>query len=99
MESVCRDLKLPAKSNRVDLGVRMGLPKCLPDGIIVMICALDKVALGTANGDTLLYGVEVKLYNMEVEVNEKPESRKLGTYQWNRSFCTVSVLACGDFYW
>ena len=39
-----------------------------------MIYALDKVAPGTANDDTLLYGVEVKFYNMEVEVSSKLES-------------------------
>ncbi len=36
-----------------------------------MIYALDKIAPGTANDDTLLYGVEVKFYNMEVELNDK----------------------------
>jgi len=46
------------------------LPKRLLDGIIEMIYALDKIAPGTANDDTLLYGVEVKFYNMEVEVDE-----------------------------
>ena len=56
------------------------LPKRLLDGIIEMIYALDKVAPGTANDDTLLYGVEVKFYNMEVEVNEKLESRYKGLY-------------------
>ncbi len=50
------------------------LPKRILDGIIEMIEALDKVAPGTANDDTLLYGVEVKFYNMEVEVNERLES-------------------------
>ena len=49
------------------------LPKRILDGIIEMIYALDKVAPGTANDDTLLYGVEVKFYNMEVEVNERLE--------------------------
>ena len=49
------------------------LPKRILDGIIEMIYALDKVAPGTANEDTLLYGVEVKFYNMEVEVNEHLE--------------------------
>ncbi len=44
------------------------LPKRILDGIIEMLYALDKVAPGTANDDTLLYGVEVKFYNMEVEV-------------------------------
>jgi uncharacterized FAD-dependent dehydrogenase len=56
------------------------LPKRILDGIIDMIYALDKVAPGTANEDTLLYGVEVKFYNMEVEVNERLESRYEGLY-------------------
>ncbi len=56
------------------------LPKRILDGIIEMIYALDKVAPGTANEDTLLYGVEVKFYNMEVEVNEKLECRYPGLY-------------------
>ena len=56
------------------------LPKRILDGIIEMIYALDKVAPGTANDDTLLYGVEVKLYNMVVEVNDRLESRYKGLY-------------------
>ncbi len=56
------------------------LPKRILDGIIEMIYALDKVAPGTANDDTLLYGVEVKFYNMEVDVNENLESRLPGLY-------------------
>ena len=56
------------------------LPKRILDGIIEMIYALDKVAPGTANDDTLLYGVEVKFYNMEVAVNDKLESCYPGLY-------------------
>ena len=56
------------------------LPKRILDGIIEMIYALVKVAPGTANDDTLLYGVEVKFYNMEVEVSEQLESRHKGLY-------------------
>ena len=56
------------------------LPKRVLDGIIEMIYALDKIAPGTANDDTLLYGVEVKFYNMEVEVDEHLESRYKGLY-------------------
>ena len=56
------------------------LPKRILDGIIEMIYALDKVAPGTANDDTLLYGVEVKFYNMEVEVDQNLESRHKGLY-------------------
>ena len=56
------------------------LPKRILDGIIEMIYALDNVAPGTANDDTLLYGVEVKFYNMEVEVDDKLETRYKGLY-------------------
>ena len=56
------------------------LPKRILDGIIEMIYALDKIAPGTANDDTLLYGVEVKFYNMEVEVDEHLQARYPGLY-------------------
>ncbi len=56
------------------------LPKRILDGIIEMIYALDKIAPGTANSDTLLYGVEVKFYNMEVEVDEHLETEYPGLY-------------------
>ena len=56
------------------------LPKRILDGIIEMIYALDKIAPGTANDDTLLYGVEVKFYNMEVELDENLESCHKGLY-------------------
>ena len=56
------------------------LPKRILDGIIEMIYALDKIAPGTANDDTLLYGVEVKFYNMEVAVDENLESQHKGLY-------------------
>lgn len=56
------------------------LPKRILDGIIEMIYALDKIAPGTANDDTLLYGVEVKFYNMEVKVDERLMTRHEGLY-------------------
>ncbi len=56
------------------------LPKRILDGIIEMILALDKVAQGTANEDTLLYGVEVKFYNMEVEIDHNLETKLKGLY-------------------
>ena len=61
-----------------DLG--LVLPKRILDGIMEMIYALDKIAPGTANDDTLLYGVEVKFYNMEVELDENLQSRYPGLY-------------------
>ena len=56
------------------------MPKRILDGIIEMIYALDKIAPGTANDDTLLYGVEVKFYNMEVEIDENLETRHKGLF-------------------
>ena len=56
------------------------LPKRILDGIIEMIYALDKIAPGTANDDTLLYGVEVKFYNMEVALDEHLETAHHGLY-------------------
>ena len=56
------------------------IPKRQLDDIIEMIYALDKIAPGTANEDTLLYGVEVKFYNSEVEVNERLETKIPGLY-------------------
>ncbi|MBR6352893.1 MAG: NAD(P)/FAD-dependent oxidoreductase [Oscillospiraceae bacterium] len=56
------------------------IPKRILDGIIEMIYALDKIAPGTANDDTLLYGVEVKFYNMEVEIDDRLETCCKGLY-------------------
>ena len=56
------------------------LPKRILDGIIEMIYALDKIAPGTANDDTLLYGVEVKFYNMEVKLDENLETTYKNLY-------------------
>jgi uncharacterized FAD-dependent dehydrogenase len=56
------------------------LPKRILDGIIEMIHALDNIAPGTANDDTLLYGVEVKFYNMEVALNRNLETCHRGLY-------------------
>lgn len=45
------------------------IPKRQLDSIIEMVYALDKIAPGTANEDTLLYGVEVKFYNSKIAVD------------------------------
>ena len=56
------------------------IPKRILDGIIEMIYALDKIAPGTANDETLLYGVEVKFYNMQVEIDDHLETCHKGMY-------------------
>ncbi len=45
------------------------------DNIIEMIYALDKIAPGTANYDTLLYGVEVKFYSSRLELTRELETK------------------------
>lgn len=56
------------------------IPKRQLDNIIEMIYALDKIAPGTANEDTLLYGVEVKFYNSQVEVDSNLQTTVPGLY-------------------
>ena len=63
------------------------MPKRQMDDIIEMIYALDKIAPGTANDDTLLYGVEVKFYNSTVAVDSNLE-----TEISNLFVCDASVL-------
>lgn len=60
------------------------LPKRHLDNIIEMIYALDKLAPGTANYDTLLYGVEVKFYSARMTLSNELETAMPNLY------------ACGD---
>lgn len=50
------------------------LPKRHLDNIIEMIYALDKLAPGMANNDTLLYGVEVKFYSSRLKLTSELET-------------------------
>jgi len=50
------------------------LPKRHLDNIIEMIYTLDKIAPGTANHDTLLYGVEVKFYSSRLNLTSDLET-------------------------
>lgn len=51
------------------------LPKRHLDNIIEMIMTLDKLAPGTANHDTLLYGVEVKFYSSRLQLSSELETK------------------------
>ncbi len=50
------------------------LPKRHLDNIIEMIHVLDRLAPGTANQDTLLYGVEVKFYSARLNLSSELET-------------------------
>jgi hypothetical protein len=52
----------------------LALPKRQLDDIIEMIYALDKLAPGTANYDTLLYGAEVKFYSARLQLTDQLET-------------------------
>ena len=52
----------------------LALPKRQLDDIIEMIYALDKLAPGTANHDTLLYGAEVKFYSARLRLTTDLET-------------------------
>lgn len=56
------------------------LPKRQLDDIIEMIQALDRLCPGTANHDTLLYGVEVKFYSARLELTSELETRLPGFF-------------------
>ena len=77
---IAESFTVPTLSAATPGDLSLVLPKRILDGIIEMIYALDKVAPGTANDDTLLYGVEVKFYNMEVAVDENLMTQDEGLY-------------------
>lgn len=56
------------------------LPKRHIDNIVEMLQALDKLAPGTANSDTLLYGVEVKFYSSRLLLDDRFETEFTGFY-------------------
>ena len=79
-EKRIEECSTPATLSATPGDLSLVLPKRILDGIIEMIYALDKVAPGTANDDTLLYGVEVKFYNMEVDIDENLETKYKNLY-------------------
>jgi len=58
----------------------LALPKRHLDNVIEMIQTLDKLAPGTANHDTLLYGVEVKFYSSRLSLSSQLETEMPGLY-------------------
>lgn len=56
------------------------LPKRQLDDIVEMIYALDKLAPGTANYDTLLYGAEVKFYSSRLQLSDELETKLPGFF-------------------
>ena len=64
----------PTLTAAVPGDLSLALPKRQLDDIIEMIYQLDKIAPGTANYDTLLYGAEVKFYSARLKLSEELET-------------------------
>lgn len=71
----------------------LALPKRQLDDIIEMIYALDKLAPGTANYDTLLYGAEVKFYSSRLELSSELETQLPGFFAIGDGAGTTRGLA------
>lgn len=64
----------PTLTAAVPGDLSLALPKRQLDDIIEMIYQLDKLAPGTANYDTLLYGAEVKFYSSRLALSGELET-------------------------
>lgn len=71
----------------------LALPKRQLDDIIEMIYCLDKLAPGTANYDTLLYGAEVKFYSSRLELSSELETALPGFFAIGDGAGTTRGLA------
>ena len=83
----------PTLTAAVPGDLSLALPKRQPDDIIEMIYALDKVAPGTANYDTLLYGAEVKFYSSRLELSHELETKLPGFFAIGDGAGTTRGLA------
>lgn len=70
----------PTLTAAVPGDLSLALPKRQLDNIIEMIYALDKLAPGTANYDTLLYGAEVKFYSARIRLSRELETALPGFF-------------------
>ena len=71
---------IPTLKDAVPGDLSLVFPHRIMVDIAEMLEALDKVTPGIASDETLLYGVEVKFYNMEVELNDNLECKYDGLY-------------------
>ena len=71
---------MPTLKDAVPGDLSLVFPHRIMVDIEEMILALDKVTPGIAADETLLYGVEVKFYNMEVELDHNLMTCHEGLY-------------------
>lgn len=83
----------PTLTAAVPGDLSLALPKRQLDDIIEMIYALDKLAPGTANYDTLLYGAEVKFYSSRIQLSNELETPMSGFFAIGDGAGTTRGLA------
>lgn len=83
----------PTLSAAIPGDLSLTLPKRQLDDIIEMMYALDKLAPGTANYDTLLYGAEVKFYSARLELSNELETKLPGFFAIGDGAGTTRGLA------
>lgn len=83
----------PTLTAAVPGDLSLALPKRQLDDIIEMIYALDKLAPGTANYDTLLYGAEVKFYSSRIQLTNELETPLEGFFAIGDGAGTTRGLA------
>ena len=79
-ERLARCLTRPTLKQATPGDLSYVLPFRILQDIIEMIQAMDKLAPGLAERDTLLYGVEVKFYSHRIELSSRLETAIKGLY-------------------
>ena len=77
-ERLCRNNLIPTLKDAVPGDLSLVFPHRIMVDIEEMLMALDKITPGIAGEETLLYGVEVKLYSNKVIVNRDFETSVKG---------------------
>lgn len=77
---MAKSFVIPTLTAAVPGDLSLALPKRQLDDIIEMIYQLDKLAPGTANYDTLLYGAEVKFYSSRLALSDELETAMPGFF-------------------
>ena len=95
---ILRGNVVPTLKEAVPGDLALVLPYRILQDIIEMIEALDKIAPGIANDETLLYGIEVKFYSNKVLIDKNCETNIKGLFaigdssSWTRGLSLSSGM-------
>ena len=80
VKRLAKSTTIPTLSTAVPGDLSFVLPARHLTSIVEALKAFDHLAPGLYSQNTLLYGVEVKFYNMEVEIDHTLQTRHRGLY-------------------